>query len=244
MISFSVKPRDNWTPAANGSCNSCCCEYAEAVPGETNKWRINYQPWLSGLRGGRLVSPTQISVEKLTPAAAPVSTTNLPPVNVDYTFHTPINAVLSGDVSVSASDPEAAPLTFALAHNGLPKHGAVSMLPTGAFTYAPGNGFVGYDTFYYSTSDGVNAPVNHAVMIAVDPALPAPALADPVLPSVVSVAYDQVRLDGGLMEFGLRVLPIATVGDVYRLTVKQTAMECDGGCYEHISCYDIHIVKC
>lgn len=243
MISFSVNPRNNWTEEQQ-SCNSCCCEFAEAVPGETNKWRINYQPWVSGIRSGRLVAPTQISVAKLTPAAAPLSTTNLPPTNVDYVFHTPLNIVLSDTVATSAVDPESAPLSFAIAAGGLPRHGAVTMLPTGAFTYVPGNGFSGYDTFYYSTSDGVNAPVLHAVMIAVDPALPAPALPDPVLPPVVSIAYDMVRLEGPLMEFGVRVLPIATVGDVYRMTVKQTAMECDGGCYEHISCYDISIVKC
>ena len=46
------------------------------------------------------------------------------------------------------------------------------------------------------------------------------------------------------LRFPVAISPGAKVGDIYRLTIRAPAMDCDGTTYYHVSCYDITIGKC
>lgn len=245
MIRFSVDARDGMQRNGSACDTSCCCEEANAVPGEINKWWINYSRWLHGIGGRGLVNPVQFQFERLTIDPPPPFPTNLPPVSIDYFFNTPYQTALNGDVSVSASDPEAAPLTFATVPGQGVSHGTLIFNPNGTFTYTPMNGWTGYDQFAYTVSDGVNAPVRYVVTIGTNPQS-GPALPPiPVIPiPALQVPQNRVHITPTYIEFPLVVAQDAIIGDIYRMRVVATAMDCNGQTYRHHSCYDIRIVKC
>ncbi|MBL8808478.1 MAG: tandem-95 repeat protein, partial [Rhodospirillales bacterium] len=55
---------------------------------------------------------------------------------------------------LSASDAEGDPLSYALAQNGGPAHGTVTLNLDGSYTYTPAANFNGTDSFIYTVSDG------------------------------------------------------------------------------------------
>lgn len=241
MLQFLANARDD-QPADGGACGACCCQNAIARAGETNKWVISYAQWVAPIGGKGLVSTPTFEIVKANINSAP--TGNLPPTNVNYTPTTAFDTVLASTVATSAVDPEAQTLTFALLGLYGPAHGAITFNPDGTYSYTPHTGYSGYDEFYFTTSDAVNAPVVNKVTIRINPAAPAPALpAAPVLP-LVHVPLTRVAVRNPLIEFPVIVSPAAIVGDVYRMTIRQAAMDCDLNVYHHVSCYDIAIGKC
>lgn len=243
MNFFQVDPRDSYQQG--GACNTCCCQDAQARPGETNKWSIDYAPWSAPIGGKGLSNQVSFSIELKTPCAAEGSS-NPPPVNTDYSFATDINTAIAGNVSDNASDTNGDPLTYEV----LPLYGAsfglLDLAVDGTFTYTPNTGFSGHDVIWFSTSDGINPPVVKRLVFIVSqvaPAVPLPELPDY---GAVHVRQDRVKVDARRhnLEFPLVVTPEAQTGDVYRLTIRQAALDCDCECYWHVSCYDIVIGKC
>ena len=53
-----------------------------------------------------------------------------------------------------ASDVDGDAITFGLAQNGAPQHGAVTVNPDGSYSYTPNPNFAGTDSFTYQVSDG------------------------------------------------------------------------------------------
>ena len=238
MLSFAVDPRDNAGPI--GACSSCCCASASMRPGETVPWVLNYSSWLSGIGGRGLVLSPTFDMQKLslpTPGGHQ-------PTNTDYSFSTAFNTALTASVATNAVDANGDTLAYALVTAYGVQQGALTLNPaTGSFTYTPLAGFIGYDLFWYTTSDGINPPVTHAVQITVNPQSGSLAAPPAIPPIAVNLKAVNIMANAGL-RFPVAISPGAKVGDIYRLTIRAPAMDCDGTTYYHVSCYDITIGKC
>lgn len=262
MIQFQVDGRDNFSQSPS-DCNTCCCQTASAIPGEANKWRLNYMQWLAGISGRGLVAPVDFSFQKLTPNPTAPFPTLLPPTNIDYTAQIEANTPYNGTVATSAVSPQSSPLTFALDPTNPPTNGIVAMNTNGTYIYVPTAGFTGVDNFAFTTTDGVNTPIKNIVTIGVDTLvatnfatpLPAGVIAltggiqvyeTPLPPNqgLIYVDPKSVMIRNPMIDFKLTVSPETLIGQVYRLTVAAVAMDCDVGIFRHISCYDITITTC
>lgn len=266
MLYFEANPRDNFNGRVARTCNTCCAEFVEAIPGETNKVVISYGDWLNGIRASRGLFDAVFSWVKLTPDPAAPFPSMLPPTNTDYQFQIEANMSFSNTVSTNASSPQSSPLTFMLDPVNPPTTGTVAMNSNGSFIYMPQAGFTGVDQFGFFTTDGVNAPVENIVQVGVDVVIAShfegslpPGVINPNAPEASAQVYEtplppsqglifvppnMVKLMGFSLEFALTVSPECLVGQVYRLTVAVQALECDRQTFRHISSYDIRISSC
>lgn len=262
MYYFDAPSRDGFDKRS--TCNTCCEEYADAVPGETNKWRIGYADWLAGINGRALIG-AEFSFVKLTPDPAPLYPDRTPPTNQDYVVQIQANASYSGTVATHASGFISAVLTFALDPVNPPQHGIVAMNSDGSYIYVPSPGYVGIDTFTFVTMDSVNAPVKNSVTFGVDAIVGSPfqgslppqvVIADgtdgqqvyeTVLPpsqGLIFVDPRTVRLNNAFLDFALTVAPETLVNQIYRMTIAVSALECGRQTYRNISSYDVRISSC
>jgi hypothetical protein len=265
MIFFEADARDNF-PNGSNDCNSCCSEYASAVPGETNKWRISYAKWLAPIRGRGLVAPIVFSWQKMTPNPPAPFPLVLPPTNTDYSAQIGANTAYSGTVATNGVSPQSTALTFALDPVNPPSNGVLAMNTNGTFIYVPDAGYTGVDTFGFTTSDGVNAPIENIFTLGVDTII-ASHFVDTLPPGVINLTggesalqvYEtplppnqgsiyvdptKVHIRGWHVEFVVTVSPETLIGQIYRMTIAAQAMECEGSFLRHISSYDILTTKC
>jgi len=70
---------------------------------------------------------------------------------------------------VAATDADGDALTFALASDGAPAHGTVTVNPDGSFSYVPAPNFNGSDSFAYEISDGNGGVTRGVVNVMVAP---------------------------------------------------------------------------
>jgi VCBS repeat-containing protein len=75
---------------------------------------------------------------------------------------------------LSATDTNGDALTFALAQNGGPAHGTVTINPNGSYTYTPAADYNGTDSFTYTVSDGKGGTDTATVTLNVAPVNDAP----------------------------------------------------------------------
>jgi hypothetical protein len=264
MYYFDADARDGFG-AGNGTCNTCCPATADAVPGETNMWRIGYADWLQGIQGRGLFD-AGFSFEKTTPDPVAPFPTVLPPTNTNYAFQIEANSAYSGTVATNGVSPQSTPLTYALDPVNPPTHGVVAMNSNGTFVYVPTAGYIGIDDFNFVTSDGINLPVSNMVSFGVDvivaSAFPTPFPAGvidasggesaqqvyetPLPPSqgLIYVPPETVRMNGFYLQFGLFAAPGLLINQIYRMTVATRAMDCARQTFRHISSYDIRISSC
>lgn len=245
MYYFQANARDG---GLSGGCDSCCCTPMSAKQGETNLIQIDYAPWSVPIGGRGLTCGTAFQVEKVKSCDVPVSG-NQRPVAQPYYGLTDFNTNLVATVSSLVTDAESDALTFKHLPLYGPSHGTLVMSSDGSFVYTPGINFSGYDHFYYSVSDGKGRDVIQEGVIGVHPADPLPALAMPTasrLTEIVKVESQSanVLVNHHLLRFPISVAPNAVLGDVYRMTVRQRASDCEGFCYSHEMCFDLLISKC
>jgi len=236
MLVFTADPRDA-SSGLQSACNSCCCQPATARPGERNKWMINYGTWAAPLLGQGITDRTSFDLEKMDQEPDPRA-----PINQNYYFPTSFNTALNGNVSTGASDPLDGELTYRLHGLFEPERGEVVVNIDGTFSYTPTLGFSGYDSFYVITSNDAKSVVTQVIVgVAALDGNPRPAKAfDPVL----YVHQKTVEANNNLLTFQLAASPAAVVGDRYRLTIRQPAIDCNCEEYFHVSCYDITVVSC
>lgn len=241
MLYSTVDARDN---VYSNSCDKCCCETLAMRPGETNLMVLNYAPWALPLLGKGLGCTPQFDLQQIQACPIP-SGSNTPPVaNGPLSYTTPLNTLVNISLGTSITDPDGDPLEFSLVPLYGPYHGTLSNLGIldGAGTYTPNNGFTGYDRFFVSVSDGVNKPVMFEVVIGVGVTeVPATAFT----PSV-KIPPDRISVDQRMytLSFPIEISPAAKPCEVWRLTVRQNAYDCNFNCYWHVSCYDITIKQC
>jgi hypothetical protein len=220
-------------------CSTCCCTELSGRPGETSPLTLDYAVWSVPI-GGRGLSETAIDIEKIHSPAAPNGVSVAPASGT-----TPFNTPLVGTVATAVTNPDALPLQYSLLPFDETAHGSLLLdANTGAFTYTPKTGFAGYDRFFFEVAQENSKAVVGEFVIGVVPqvgVLPAvrftPDVQVPGSRVVVNRTMATVRL-------GIAISPAAPIGAVYRMTVKQTTLDCDCMTYSHISCYDLVIGKC
>lgn len=242
MLFFNADPRDAYR-SGGAACGACCCQDILLAPGEVNKVMINYAAWAAPLGGHHGLQPgTKFQIEKKAGAendAAPNSD------NVRAATTVGVDAAV--DLGTAASDPNSLPLKFAILGLTGPDYGIIENFDedAGTFTYVPNSSFVGYDSLFYTISNG-DYTITRELQIKVSKSAPAPALADKPFTPEIRIDPKTVNVDNGgyVMSFQLAASPATYVGEVFRLTVVQPALDCDCNEYQHVSCYDIRIAKC
>lgn len=236
MMMFEANPRDG-AAALSGACGTCCCQPAVARPGEVNPWLIDYAGWSVPIGGRGLACDTKAFIE---PLSVP-ETTGAP--TADFYAAALAAGAMLWPTQLVASDPNSDPLTFALVPWAGPEHGAATITPAGLLSYTPNSGFAGIDRFFYTVSDGTTTVVQE-IAIRVNAA--APAVQFPVPAATPALEAKDFAVDGPnhLVRFRVAASPAVRVGTVYRMTIKQTALDCDCKPYTHIACFDVQIVKC
>lgn len=235
MLVYTADNRDG--SGADG-CTTCCCTPMSVKPGETNKIVGQYAGWVAPIGGRGLIAGTQFSIVRtaLVPAG-------LSPVNTDYNFATVINTLVGGNVAINAVDPGGLAMTYSVVPLYAPVNGVLVMAGDGVFSYAPNLGFIGYDSFVYQTTDGINPPTLNTVRIAVSAALPSPALPPMLPPAWLAIPPASVRIQGTALVFALTADPELPVGSIWRLTIRQPAFDCST-VFTNISCLDITAGGC
>lgn len=229
MYFFSVDPRNG--ASSVDACGKCCCESISARPGEVNGVMVSYVAWSAPLGGHGLTNKTTFEFEN-------VSVTE-PLVNSAFE-RTPFNTTLAGSLAALFPNPEGEAVEYEILELYPPLNGTVELGENGAFTYKPATSFTGIDRFWFS----INGNVGEFV-IAVDPAQGPQIAQPPFTPAVyVPLSRRSVNPQTHVLRFVLGVSPAAKPGDIYRLNVRQAAIDCEGNEYFHISCYDISIGSC
>jgi len=98
-------------------------------------------------------------------ASVNVAEVNLDPVTAGGVVDGTEDTATTGQLV--AQDPNGDPLTFALAQNGAPSHGTVSIAPDGSYTYTPAANYHGTDAFTYSVSDGKGGTTTGTIVVNV-----------------------------------------------------------------------------
>lgn len=242
MYFFTADPRDGYS-GNNGACNSCCCEVIRMKPGETNLLKINYAMWTMPIGGYGLTTNTWFTTELITDFA-PADTGNGAPLFGALLYNSVgVQDPIVGNLNTYVIDPEADPMTFDL----LPLYGLLTGTVnlnrvTGDFTYTPNPGAnSGTDYFYFKVTDSAgNTRIGRANLGK------GIALNDIVVLDPVTIARGKKKIDTDMQTMSVPITLDATVppGAIYRITVRQEAIDCDGNKYYHISCYDILATKC
>jgi len=226
-------------PADPSGCVSCCCEVVSIKPGETLPLYLNYAPWAApiALRGLHCVPSVEVEERQTcdTPAGS-----NLPPsAPPQIRFDAIVNTPLDGDLNTQVTDPDGDAMTFkAMAHYA-PKHGSLKLKSDGTFTYTPVQNYKGEDRFYFSVTDNINPAVVMEAMIGVGiSSWDVKGTWDLVVgPAIVNQRMYMVTLP-------ISASPAAKTCQVFRLTIRQGALDCECNCYYHTDCVDVRIVKC
>lgn len=236
MQHFTVDARDG---IGSSACDTCCCEQVSARAGETNKWTLNYAPWSAPI-GGKGLNRVSFEVEKVEGCETLSSNA---PTNTNYDFTVDTSASLSENVSSGAADPVGSGLTYDHMVLFGPNNGTLDFNDDGTFTYTPNTGYTGFDKFYFTTENDIGQVANEVCISVTSPAVTLPAA--PSSP-IITPIEKSVNINAKIHQitFPLAISPIANVGDVYRLKVLTTTLDCECACYTHMSCYDIVISGC
>jgi len=221
------------------NCIVCCCDTVSIKPGETLPLQLNYAAWAVPIAPRGLHCEPSVDVEEKDTCPAPTGG-NLPPAaNGDIRFDVLLNTAFLGDLATEVTDQEGDPLTFkSLALYG-PKHGKLELDSDGTFTYTPFTSYKGTDNFFFSVSDGVNSPVIMEALLGVG--VPG----DSVRPTAdLTVGEPIVNQRWFTVTLPIAASPAAKNCQVFRLTVRQGALDCDCNCYYHNDCIDVRIAKC
>lgn len=236
MHIYNVDPRDGFR--AGGACNTCCCVPIVVHPGEIEQVKLNYAGWVLPMGGRGLSVNTVITIEK---TIVPEPSGGNQRVTLDvYEDDTLINTPLASTLATSAHDPDADTLHFRLEGLYGPNNGEIIINDVGTFTYTPNPGFEGVDRFWWSVSDEHNPRVVQEAIISVGTS-PAATPRDVI---VIPNRRRQIDTTWQTLTFAVDVAPSAVLGDIYRVNVRQQALDCDCNPYYHVSCWDFIIGKC
>lgn len=241
MLDFQLDARDGIP--ARGACDVCCCKNAKAAPGEVNKWRLDYANWSLPIGGRGLTAKTQISIEKMDSNSGAVDFPNASILLAETIA--PATVILQ--LSDGVNNPDSVALTFSELSFYPPKYGKVVFNGDGTATYTPFTHAPLYDRFFYQakTVDGKIIVIEAIVAVSTSTQTIPDATAGMATPPVM-IDRGNVRVNTALqtVEFPVEVSPQAQYGDVYRITVRQQAMDCDRACFWHESCFDLTIERC
>jgi Bacterial Ig domain len=224
------------TRGADG-CYTCCCDTVALKPGETQPLHLKYAPWAAPI--GQLHCEPLIEIELKETCPTGVGGDLAPQLVAKPCYNTGTNVHLDGNLRTVVSDPEGKDVKFRVMPLYGARHGKLLLHPSGAFSYDPSFNFQGTERFYVQASDQINAPLVFEVMIAVGidsgtvVATPDFYVGQPV----VNQPYYTVVIP-------LIATPSAKQCQVYRLNIRQGALDCECNCYWQVHCVDVRINKC
>jgi hypothetical protein len=226
----------NVDDAVRDSCVVCCCEQVALKPGTTTKLTINYAPWAVPI--GRLHCDPEFALEQM--AACGVSPGA--PVKIgggNVAFNVPSPPLLE-DLKTKIEDPEGGSITFKVVPFYGPSYGVVEISPDGTFEYAPQGGYNGPDRFYVTATDETKKSSTFEVLIGVGS-----------YSSVNMTETPHIIVEGANVNYryytvsvAVRIAPTADLCEVWRLTARMTAIDCNCVCYDRQDCYDIRMRDC
>src|SRR5262245_28002191 len=248
--------------ARDSNCIVCCCDTVSIKPGETLPLTLNYAGWAVPIAPRGLHCEPTVEVEEKDTCDTPVIIGNqpplitAPPIIIATAINTPVDVTLGNLIT----DPDADPITYKRMGLYGPYYGTIAKVaaaqqailpkphtPPGApaphlpadFTYTPSPNFVGVDRLFATASDGINSPTPFEMMFAVgvptSSAISTPDLA--IGQPTINQRYYTVMIP-------IVASPLARPCQVFRLTVRQGALDCDCNCYYRTDCVDVRIAKC
>lgn len=220
----------------SGNSCGCCCEVFKLTPGETNLLEINYSAWTIPMAFKGITKNTSFDLIQLSPPT-PAGLLAVQPVEEQTAIGVPLSDSLDG----FATGPVGSTFTWSPLPLYGPKNGTFVLNADGSYVYTPASGFNGLEVIYYEVSDGFNK-VTGTLAIAVGTVAPQSSHAP--APLVIETNRRNYALDRDTLRVPVTANPDAVQGTQYRLTIRQEGMDCDGGKYYHMSCYDIVIGKC
>jgi YVTN family beta-propeller protein/VCBS repeat-containing protein len=154
-------------------------------------------------------SATSVPATLIIANSAPTALGDTYAATEDTPLAAPVPGVLAND-----ADAEGNPLTVALVTG--PAHGALTLDPTGAFTYTPAPDFAGTDTFTYRANDGAADSPPATVTIAVGPVNDAPVAAGTSATTAANtpVAITLAASDGDSAGLTFAVAAVPTHGGI------------------------------
>ena len=236
---FTITADDRNGVSTSAGCTTCCCHLITVSAGSAEALVIDYTAWAASMAPRGLGLPS-VHVETIARSGAVSGR----PTNVDVRAATTVGVAVSGDVAAGANDTDGDALTFAHLPLHGPKFGTLTMQANGTWSYTPRAGYVGYDEFLFSTTDGKTAAVVNKAMIKVSQDT------TNVLPDAPDLGLFHVDATDPLVNGALRtsmrvaVSPAVDTGDRFRLHVKQPAYDCDGREFIHILCIDATVGAC
>lgn len=244
MLYYSVDPRDGGPSGA--VCNTCCCEPVSLRPGETNVMTINYAPWSLPLTPpGIVTGGFDYNIEIIDDACAdnPIDG-NQAPMNAFYQVVGEINTPIVVDVSDQAT-PLGGSFTYAIVPLNGPFNGnAVIDQNTGELTYTPNTSFIGWDVIWYEMTDQYGRTVTRSVLVNVGNVSSGPEPRWTMLTPYIDRTCVKVDYKLQTVRFPIYMPPSCRGCEIFRLTVRQMAQDCEPCTYIHLSCFDIRCRDC
>lgn len=221
------------TPETANSCNTCCCKSAEASPGESEKWVLNYAPLILPAHAISLLQSPEFEWEKITCESDPRDTVLPELVSSDA------NATYLGDLAPRVTGGTS--YSFSAVPFAGPKKGSLAISEDGSYTYTPLPGFQGYDRFFWQVSVDGKPPVIQEAVIAIGAGVAPPTIA--MLRPDLAIRNPVIDNKNFTLSFALDASPAAPNGSVWRLKVKQGYRDCNN-CLYTIDCFDVTVGSC
>lgn len=246
MHYFNADARDGGA-SQRAACDTCCCHPLFIRPGETALVQINFAPWsLPIAPPGLIPGSTQYTVDHNTDGCANNLVDGfLPPTNTNYNLSTPVNTALPVNLAANAS-PAGNDMRYDVVPLAGPMNGTIVQAPAGAdvMTYTPAGGFTGYDYFSYRMTDAQGRSIVRNVRISVGSHNNLPDVGRMSEVPFVDLRKSKVNQAMHTLTFPVTMPYSCRPCDTYRLTVRQTAMDCERNTLFNDVCFDLRCRDC
>lgn len=231
MLQFNVDE------ATRDSCQVCCCEQVTLKAGTTSQLIINYATWAVPI--GRLHCEPQFALEQMAACGiSPGAPAKVDGENVAY--DTDKDTEIEDTLETKIVDPEGSVLTFKITPFHGPKHGTIELEQSGLFSYTPEGGYVGEDRFYVTATDVTKKSATFEVLISVGQNNSSNMTETPH----VTVEAYTVNYANYFIKVAVKIAPNADKCEVWRLTARMKAIDCNCTCYDREDCFDIRMSNC
>jgi hypothetical protein len=202
---------------------------------------INYAAWAVPI--GWIVPTLDHSIVT-TATACPTTAIDgfLPPTNTFYSSVTLLNTAVVINLSASAQ-PSANTFTYSIVPMAGPYGGTVTLVGALA-TYTPASGASQWDGFFYTMTDAQGRSITRSVVINVGSAA---GVADRKFTALTPfIDFTKIKTDrtGQAVSFPIYMPHNVRSCEVFRLTLKQPATDCDNNIFDHFMCFDIRSKDC
>lgn len=224
------------------ACGSCCCENVSGIPGTTDLWRLNYAPWVIPMGGKGLSTHFSSTVKQIHKSADFEGVLTVENIAV--------KSMASNDIVIDLStfvDADGQPVTYELVPGYEVKNGSAE-LNGSILTIKSAINVVGFDAMMFRvTLPNNKSKVGEVFITWVRQASEeVPAANTTMTTPVVRIPRSRTTVHAAqaYIDVAVEILPTAQIGDIYRITFRANALDCDANCFPKETCYDLTIGKC